>query len=66
MTLEQFMSSEFHKVPAVAKFAALGRNTVYTAVERGELRAHRFGKMIRVRTPDALAWLGIDPAEALK
>ncbi|MFK7602057.1 hypothetical protein ACI3L1_07570 [Deinococcus sp. SM5_A1] len=60
MTLDEFMSREFHKVPSVALFAVLGRNSVYAAVDRGELKAHRFGKAIRIRTPDALAWLGID------
>ncbi|QLG10662.1 helix-turn-helix domain-containing protein [Deinococcus sp. D7000] len=66
MTLDEFTSREFHKVPSVAQFAALGRNSVYAAVERGELKAHRFGKTIRIRTPDALAWLGIEPSAQAK
>lgn len=57
--LREFMSREFHKVPEVAKFAALGRGTVYAAIESGDLKAKKFGSIIRVRTPDALAWLGI-------
>jgi hypothetical protein len=61
MTLEQFMSREFHKVPDVAKFAALGRNTVYAAVSKEELKARRYGNTLRIRTCDALAWLGIEP-----
>ncbi|SEJ70021.1 DNA binding domain-containing protein, excisionase family [Deinococcus reticulitermitis] len=60
MTLEEFMSSEFHKVPDVAKFAALGRNTVYAAVNKGELKARRYGNTLRIRTGDALEWLGIE------
>lgn len=62
--LEQFISREFHKVPEVAKFAALGRGTVYTAVNKGELKARKYGNTVRIRTPDALEWLGIElPAE---
>lgn len=57
--LQGFISREFQKVPEVAEFAQLGRNTVYAAIERGELKAKRYGKIIRVRTPDALEWLGI-------
>ena len=57
--LREFASREFQKVPQIAKFAQLGRNTVYAAIEREELKAKRYGKIIRVRTPDALEWLGI-------
>lgn len=57
--LKEFISREFQKVPDVAQFAALGRNTVYTAIERGELKSRKYGKTIRVRTSDALEWLGI-------
>ena len=57
--LQGFISREFQKVPEVAEFAQLGRNTVYAAIERGELKSKRYGKVIRVRTVDALEWLGI-------
>lgn len=58
--LKEFCSREFHKVPDVAKLAQIGRNSVYAAVERGELKAKRYGTTIRVRTVDALEWLGIE------
>lgn len=60
MTLEQFLSREFHTIIEIAKFASLGRNTVYAAHTKGELKGRRYGKSIRVRTSDALEWLGIE------
>lgn len=61
MTLDEFASQEFHKILSVAQFATVGRNSIDKAIKSGELKAHRFGKKtIRIRTPDALAWLGIE------
>lgn len=57
-----FTSREFQKVVEVAKFGRIGRPQVDKAIQSGELPARRFGRNIRIRTADALRWLGI-PAE---
>ena len=61
-----FTAREFQKVTEVAAFGRIGRPTVDRAIKAGELPARKFGRVLRVRTPDALRWLGIDPAEALE
>lgn len=66
MTLEQFLQKEVRKVPDVAAFAAVSKGTVYAAIQRGDLKAWRYGTAVRVRTADALAWLGMDSAEVRK
>jgi len=59
MTFEQFTQREVQRIPDVAAFAAVSKGTVYAAIERGDLKAWRYGNLLRVRTVDALAWLGM-------
>lgn len=58
-----FTAREFQKVVEVAKFGRIGRPQVDRAIQAGELPARRFGRNIRIRTADALAWLGVPPLE---
>ena len=45
-------------VPQVAALLGIGRNTVYRALQNGEIRAVRVGRAVRVRTADVEALLG--------
>lgn len=58
--LKEFFSREFQTVEQVAKFAAVSKGIVYAAIEREELPARKLTpRLFRVRTADALAWLGV-------
>lgn len=41
----------------LAQRLSLDRKTVYRAIERGELRAHRFGRALRLAPNDVQDWL---------
>lgn len=43
-------------VPEVAQLLRIGRAAVYEAIEAGQLRAARFGRVLRVRRADAWRW----------
>ena len=58
--LREFLSREFQTVEQVAKFATVSKGIVYAAIEREELPARKLTpRLFRVRTADALAWLGV-------
>lgn len=42
---------------AAARLAGVSTATVYEAVHRGELRAKRVGRLIKILRPDVAAWL---------
>lgn len=46
------MTSQWLGTPQVAEELGLTPRTVYGLVNRGELAAHRFGRVIRVRRED--------------
>ena len=54
-----FTAREFQKVAEVAKFGRIGRPQVDKAIQAGELPARKFGRVLRIRTADALQWLGV-------
>lgn len=57
---KDFTAREFQRVMEVANFGRIGRPQVDKAIQSGELPVRRFGqKTIRIRTVDALAWLGV-------
>lgn len=41
----------------VASRLSLNPKTVYQAIDRGDLRAHRFGRALRVAPDDLTDWL---------
>ena len=49
-------------VTDAARYAALGRSTLYNAISAGELRAHKIGKRTIVMRDDLHAWLVSHPA----
>ena len=57
-------------VPEVADLLRVGKASVYQAIERGDLRAARFGRVLRVRQVDVWAWFehqsmaGLSPSGA--
>jgi excisionase family DNA binding protein len=43
--------------PAVAEYLGLNTRTVYRLIDEGELRAHKFGRVIRVQEADLLDFI---------
>ena len=63
--LREFLSREFQTVEQVAKFAAVSKGIVYTAIKEEQLPARKLSsRLFRVRTADALAWLGVPVPES--
>jgi hypothetical protein len=59
-SLKTFLTHEFHSIKDVADFGQVGQATVRKAIEEGQLRVKRITpRLFRVRTVDALEWLGV-------
>lgn len=43
-------------VKEVCAWLKVNRNLVYDAIKSGALKAHRFGRAVRLRREDVLAW----------
>jgi excisionase family DNA binding protein len=43
--------------PDVTRITGLGKTTIWEAISRGELRAVRFGRAVRVHHDDLAAWI---------
>jgi len=48
---------EFFSPKEVAQRLSLDRKTVYRAIDRGELRAHRFGTALRISSAELKEWM---------
>lgn len=48
---------DFFSPKQIASRLSLDRKTIYRAIDRGELRAHRFGNAIRVSSNDLENWI---------
>lgn len=49
--------SDFCSPQQLASRLSLDRKTVYRAIERGDLRAYRFGRALRIAPHDVEDWL---------
>jgi excisionase family DNA binding protein len=47
-----------YRVAEVAERHCVSPRSIYDAIERGDLRAERIGRSIRLRTDDVDRWLG--------
>ncbi len=43
--------------PDVTRITGLGKSTVFEAIARGELKATRFGRAVRIHRDDLEAWI---------
>lgn len=48
---------EFFSPKEVAQRLSLDRRSVYRAIDRGELRAHKFGGVLRISSGDLGEWV---------
>lgn len=44
-------------VPEVVRITGLGKSTIFEAIGRGELKATRFGRAVRIHRDDLEAWI---------
>ncbi len=49
-------SARFHSIDAVASAIAVSTKTIRRWIEQGDLRAHRFGRLLRVSEEDLIAF----------
>jgi excisionase family DNA binding protein len=43
--------------PDVTRITGLGKSTIWEAISRGELKATRFGRAVRIHRDDLAAWI---------
>ena len=48
---------DFYSPSSLSRRLSLDRKTVYRAIEKGELRAFRFGRALRLDPQDVQDWL---------
>ncbi|GGR61548.1 hypothetical protein GCM10008959_24280 [Deinococcus seoulensis] len=64
LALRDFISREYQRIEQIAEFGSVSKGTVYKAVKEGQLPVKKYtARLFRVRTVDALKWLGIDFSE---
>lgn len=44
-------------VPDVVRITGLGKSTIFEAIGRGELKATRFGRAVRIHRDDLESWI---------
>jgi excisionase family DNA binding protein len=45
-------------VSELAEYLGVSSKTITRRIQRGEIRAHRFGQLLRISDEDALAYIG--------
>lgn len=52
----ELASKDVLTVAEVVRYSRIGRNTVYAAIDSGQLPAIRVGRILRVKRSDAIRW----------